>query len=85
MDALVAYLQILGRMVDFTDVTPEQIAAVGGQAAMAETLRLDPSLWLLWLVLLFIAIVAWAFWPKRKRSASSAHGEIPLNDDDRGR
>ena len=25
MDALVAYLQILGRMVDFTDVRPEDL------------------------------------------------------------
>ena len=26
MDALIAYLQILGRMVDFTDVRPEDLA-----------------------------------------------------------
>jgi cytochrome c oxidase cbb3-type subunit 4 len=42
------------------------------------------SLWQLWLVVLFIAIVAWAFWPKNKRRFER-HGEIPLrNDDDRG-
>jgi cytochrome c oxidase cbb3-type subunit 4 len=42
------------------------------------------SLWQLWLVVLFVAIVAWAFWPKNKRRFER-HGEIPLrNDDDRG-
>jgi cytochrome c oxidase cbb3-type subunit IV len=42
------------------------------------------SLWQLWLVVMFVAIVAWAFWPKNKRRFEG-HGEIPLrNDDDRG-
>ncbi|MDJ0949570.1 MAG: cbb3-type cytochrome c oxidase subunit 3 [Alphaproteobacteria bacterium] len=39
------------------------------------------SLWLLWLMAVFIGIVVWAFWPKRKRELE-AHGQIPLRDDD---
>lgn len=39
------------------------------------------SLWLLWLVLVFAAIVLWVFWPKRKQRLER-HGEIPLRDDD---
>ena len=38
------------------------------------------SLWLLWLVLLFAAIVAWVFWPGRKRKLER-HGRIPLDED----
>lgn len=37
-------------------------------------------LWLVWLVALFVGIVAWAYWPKRKRKLE-AHGRIPLRDD----
>ena len=32
MDALVAYLQILGTLVDFRDVTPEQVRQQAGSA-----------------------------------------------------
>ena len=38
------------------------------------------SLWVVWLMMLFIGIVAWAFWPGRKARMES-HGEIPLHDD----
>ena len=38
------------------------------------------SLWVVWLMALFIGIVAWAFWPKRKQQLE-AHGRIPLDDD----
>ena len=38
------------------------------------------SLWLLWLVLLFVGIVAWVFWPGRKRKLEQ-HGRIPLDED----
>lgn len=38
--------------------------------------------WLVWLVILFLAIVAWVFWPKRKQELER-HGDIPLRDDDR--
>ena len=38
------------------------------------------SLWLLWLVLLFVAIVAWVFRPGRKRSWNGT-ADIPLDED----
>jgi cytochrome c oxidase cbb3-type subunit 4 len=38
------------------------------------------SLWTLWLFVLFVGIVAWAFWPKRRKSLER-HGQIPLRDD----
>ena len=42
------------------------------------------SFWLVWLILLFVGIVAWVFWPKHKQRLER-HGEIPLRDDDRDR
>jgi len=39
------------------------------------------SLWLVWLVILFVGIVAWAFWPKRKERLQR-HADIPLRDDE---
>jgi cytochrome c oxidase cbb3-type subunit 4 len=39
------------------------------------------SLWLVWLVILFVGIVAWAFWPSRKERLQR-HADIPLRDDD---
>jgi cytochrome c oxidase cbb3-type subunit 4 len=38
------------------------------------------SLWLLWLALLFAGIVAYVFWPGRRRRLES-HGRIPMEDD----
>jgi cytochrome c oxidase cbb3-type subunit IV len=38
------------------------------------------SFWLLWLAIIFVAIVAWVFWPGRKTKLER-HGEIPLRDD----
>ena len=48
---------------------------------MEETLVWLRSLWLLWLALLLVGIVAYVFWPKRRRRFES-HGRIPLEDDD---
>ena len=42
-----------------------------------ETLR---SLWVVWLMALFIGIVAWVYWPSRKREMDE-HAQIPLRDD----
>jgi cytochrome c oxidase cbb3-type subunit 4 len=39
------------------------------------------SLWVVWLTLLFLGIVVWVYWPKRK-GEMERHGEIPLRDDD---
>jgi cytochrome c oxidase cbb3-type subunit 4 len=38
------------------------------------------NLWGLWLMVLFVGIVAWVYWPGRKREIE-AHGRIPLDDD----
>ena len=40
------------------------------------------SLWVVWLMAIFIGIVAWAFWPSNKKRLE-AHGRIPLDDDDK--
>jgi cytochrome c oxidase cbb3-type subunit IV len=37
-------------------------------------------LWMVWLVLVFVAIAVWAFWPSRKKRLEK-EGEIPLRDD----
>ncbi|MCC7425664.1 MAG: cbb3-type cytochrome c oxidase subunit 3 [Alphaproteobacteria bacterium] len=37
--------------------------------------------WIVLMLLVFVAIVAWAFWPGR-RKALEAHGDIPLRDQD---
>jgi cytochrome c oxidase cbb3-type subunit 4 len=36
--------------------------------------------WMVWLVLVFVAIAVWAFWPSRKKRLEK-QGEIPLRDD----
>ena len=38
------------------------------------------SLWVVWLMAIFVVIVAWAFWPRNKERLE-AHGRIPLDDD----
>jgi cytochrome c oxidase cbb3-type subunit 4 len=45
---------------------------------MAEFIQ---SLWLVWLILLFVGIVAWVYWPKRKKRLDEA-AHIPLKDDE---
>lgn len=42
--------------------------------------QLFRSLWVVWLMALFLGIVAWAFWPSRK-GRMEKHGRIPLEDD----
>jgi len=38
------------------------------------------SFWVLWLMLLFLGIIAWAYWPKRKKKMER-YAEIPLRDE----
>ena len=52
----------------------------GRTALVAEFYALVRSLWLLWLVLLFVAIVAYVYWPSRRKRLES-YGSIPLQDD----
>lgn len=37
--------------------------------------------WVVWMMGLFIGIVVWAYWPKRKKELQDL-GSIPLRDDD---
>jgi cytochrome c oxidase cbb3-type subunit IV len=39
------------------------------------------SLWLLWLVLLFVGVAVWIYWPKR-RDQLERHGQIPFKDEE---
>ena len=45
--------------------------------AVAEWLR---PFWGVWLMGLFLAIIAWTLWPKRKAEMEQ-HARIPLEDD----
>ncbi len=47
---------------------------------MTELVELLRSLWVVWLMALFIGIAVWAFWP-RNRKRFERYGEIPLRDD----
>ena len=38
-------------------------------------------LWVVWLMLIFLGIVAWAYWPTRK-SEMDDHAQIPFREDD---
>lgn len=41
------------------------------------------ELWVLWLMAIFLGIVAWALWPTRKRQEQMEHHRnIPLRDDE---
>lgn len=43
------------------------------------------QLWVVWLMLLFLGIAAWAFWPSRK-AKFERYAQIPFNEDrDHGR
>jgi cbb3-type cytochrome oxidase subunit 3 len=47
---------------------------------MAEFYAVIKSLWVVWLMGVFIAIGLWAYWPSNKQRFQ-AHGRIPLDDD----
>jgi len=47
---------------------------------MHEFMSVLRSLWVVWLVLIFLAIVAWAYWPRNRKRLQS-HADIPLKDD----
>ena len=49
----------------------------------AEISQIAASLWVVWLMALFIGMVVWVFWPSRKRRLES-YGNIPLDDEDGG-
>ena len=39
------------------------------------------SFWVVWLMILFIGIVAWAYWPSRRRKLEDI-ANIPLRDEE---
>jgi len=42
------------------------------------------SLWVVWLIVIFVGIVVWAYWPKRKAEMDD-HAKIPFREDDEKR
>lgn len=50
---------------------------------MIEFYAVLKQLWLLWFMLLFTGIVAWAWWPSRRRTFED-HARIPLRDGPEG-
>lgn len=49
---------------------------------MAEFYAALKSLWVVWLMGVFLAIAVWAYWPLNKERLQ-AHARIPLDDDER--
>jgi cytochrome c oxidase cbb3-type subunit 4 len=47
---------------------------------MAEFYAFAKSLWVLWLLVLFLGIVVWTFRPSRRKQHGE-HARIPLQDD----
>jgi cytochrome c oxidase cbb3-type subunit 4 len=47
---------------------------------MAELHAALKSLWVVWLMGVFLAIAVWAYWP-RNRARFEAHARIPLDDE----
>ncbi|HEY7609645.1 MAG TPA: cbb3-type cytochrome c oxidase subunit 3 [Alphaproteobacteria bacterium] len=47
---------------------------------MAELYAALKSLWVVWLMGVFLAIAVWAYWP-RNRARFEAHARIPLDDE----
>ena len=47
---------------------------------MAEFYATLKSLWVVWLMGVFLAIAIWAYWPRNKQRFE-AHARIPLDDD----
>lgn len=47
---------------------------------MAEFYAAIKSLWVVWLMGVFLAIAVWAYWPRNKQRLE-AHARIPLDDE----
>ncbi len=40
-----------------------------------------PTIFLVWLVLIFVGILAWVYWPsRRRRKQMQSHAEIPFRE-----
>ena len=51
--------------------------------SLADIAGLLRGFWVVWLMLIFLGIAAWAFWP-RNRKRFERDAEIPLRDDEPG-
>ena len=51
---------------------------------MAEFYAWLKSLWVVWLIAIFVGIIVWAYWPKRKAEMDD-HAKIPFREDDEKR
>ncbi|SMF40466.1 cytochrome c oxidase cbb3-type subunit 4 [Tistlia consotensis] len=50
---------------------------------MEELSHFMRNLWVVWLMAIFVGIVAWAYWPSRRRRQSlQEQANIPLRDDE---
>ena len=49
---------------------------------MEQLIEFLRSLWVVWLMLIFLAIVAWAYWPSRRRKKQMRdYASIPFRDE----
>ena len=49
---------------------------------MEELIGVLRAFWPVWLMALFVGVVAWTLWPKRKRKLEEDYSHIPLRDDE---
>lgn len=49
--------------------------------SMAEIAEFTRQFWVVWLMLLFLGIAAWAYWPGRRQRLEEA-ARIPLRDEE---
>lgn len=51
--------------------------------SLIEISRMATDLWSLWLMVLFLGIVVWTFWPSsRRREEMHDHAMIPFREDE---
>ncbi len=49
---------------------------------MENIVEIANEYWNLWLLLMFIIVIAWSLWPTKERSAQMKHAaNIPFNED----
>jgi cytochrome c oxidase cbb3-type subunit 4 len=81
MDALVAYLQMLGTLVDFSTYDEAPATAEEEQMETYTAMRLFADSWgLLCMALFFVGAVIFAFRPGAKRRADEA-AQIPFKEE----
>ena len=84
LDALIAYLQILGRMVDFTTYRPELANQRRPVMWWQDIAGLARSAWTVWMVLIFLGIGFYALRPRNKRHFDDC-AQIPFRAESKER